>query len=309
MCSFFFSSPSKMGARRGWVRFLKFLACGGLVFLVIRKLQFQPCSADTDNFFRSYPKFTGDTRVPPDVTVVTAFFSLGNFIKGKDETFGPTLYLEWATVYKHLRNPLVVYTDSDQFVRLFTDMRQHLMNITKIIKIEKKQLWAFDHLDKVRNIYSDPKYPKYQPNTVVPEYPCVQNAKYLRYFRLITSRKRDFRLTLPRDFDEKKIAINKVARYSLEERPEDIFKNMYVWVGGGVLIAEKGVFRQFVIEYRKAVEHYLDLKLSNSDQQVLFAMYSKAEVHLKPTVQLQPYSSHWYGDCWFYLGYICYREV
>ncbi|XP_067662248.1 protein HtrL-like [Haliotis asinina] len=318
-----------MHPRRGWVQFLKILTCGGLVFLVIRKLQFQPCSADT-NFFRSYPKFTGDSRVPPDVTIVTAFFNLGNFVKGVDQTFGPTLYMEWATVYKHLRNPLVVYTDSDQFVRLFTDIRKHLMNITRIIRIEKKQLWAFDHLDKVRDIYSDPNYPKYQPNTVVPEYPCVQNAKYscvekaiesdffhtkyymwvdVGYFRLITSRKRDFRLTLPPNFDEKKIAINKVARYSLDEQPEDIFKNMYVWVGGGILIAEKGVFRRFVTEYRKAVGHYLDLRLSNSDQQVLFAMYSKAEVHLRPTVQLQPYSTHWYGECWFYLGYICYREM
>ncbi|XP_046366871.2 uncharacterized protein LOC124142448 isoform X2 [Haliotis rufescens] len=318
-----------MGLQRNWFRPLKYLGCCVLVYYVIQQMLNQPCLMDT-NFLRSYPKFTGDARVPPDVTVVTAFFNLGNFKKGKDAVFGPTLYLEWAAVYKHLMNPLVVYTDSDQFVRLFTDMRQHLMNITKIIKIEKNQLWAFDHLDKVRDIYSDPNYPKYQPNTVVPEYPCVQNAKYacvekaiesdvfhtkyymwldVGYFRLITGRKRNFRLTLPRDFDEKKIAINKVTRYSLDELPEDIFKKQYVWVGGGLVVAERGVFRQFVKEYRRAVEHYLDLKLSNSDQQVLFAMYSKAEVRLKPTVQLQPYSSHWYGDCWFYLGYLCYGEL
>ncbi|XP_046573988.1 uncharacterized protein LOC124282060 [Haliotis rubra] len=238
--------------RQTWRRCLKILV-GFLLFIVCVRFSVQPPCILGFIPLRTFPLFDGDVRVPPDVTVVTAYLNLGRFNKGDRGTvFGPTLYLEWATVYEHLRNPLVVYTDSDQFVRLFTDMRQHLMNITKIIKIEKKQLWAFDHLDKVRNIYSDPKYPKYQPNTVVPEYPCVQNAKYscvekaiesdffhtkyymwvdVGYFRLITSRKRDFRLTLPRNFDEKKIALNQVnLDYSMEERPEDIFK-IYVRVG------------------------------------------------------------------------------
>ncbi|XP_071097208.1 protein HtrL-like [Haliotis cracherodii] len=321
-----------MTIKHNWRRCLKiFVGC--LLAIVCVKFSVQPPCILGFVPLRTFPSFEGDVRVPPDITVVTAYLNLGRFNKGDGGTvFGPTLYLEWATVYKHLMNPLVVYTDSDQFVRLFTDMRQHLMNITKIIKIEKKQLWAFDHLDKVRDIYSNPNYPKYQPNTVVPEYPCVQNAKYacvekaiesdvfhtkyymwvdVGYFRLITSRKRDFRLTLPRDFDEKKIAFNQVnLDYSMEELPEDIFKNMYVWVGGGLVVAERDVFRQFVKEYRRAVEHYLDLKLSNSDQQVLFAMSTKAErVKLRLTVDIQPYVWDVWGSCWYYLGYQCYREL
>ncbi len=33
-------------------------------------------------------------------------------------------------------------------------------------------------MPKVTRIFSDPMYPKFQPNTVVPEYSCAMHAKY-----------------------------------------------------------------------------------------------------------------------------------
>jgi hypothetical protein len=62
-----------------------------------------------------------ESRDNNDVTVVTAYFNLGAFQKGRAEadlTYTPLTYYEWAKTFRYLRNPLIVYTDSKLFASL-----------------------------------------------------------------------------------------------------------------------------------------------------------------------------------------------
>ena len=277
-----------------------------------------------------FPKYHG-TDVSSDITVVTAFFNLGRFHKGDSgNVFGPGLYRTWASVYQYMRNPVVLYTDSDDFAEMFRRIRSGLSNRTRVIKVDRKELWAFLWVDRVREIYSDPSYPKFHPNTVVPEYTCAQHAKYscvehailkqyvetnyvmwldIGYFRLITERKRDFVMTLPPNFDKDRLALNRIHFRSLLESPQEIFRNNLVWVGGGLVLGDTLLFLKFINEYQQAVQRYLNMGLSSTDQQVLFAMNTKKEKQILKPVEVQLYVWDVFGSCWYYLGFQCYKEL
>ena len=278
-----------------------------------------------------YPKYEGEGDEPHNLTIITAYFNLGRFRKGTEgNSFGPELYRSWGSVYRYMRNPVIFYTDSDDFATMFKRMRFAFPNMTQVIKVDRNKLWAFKWVDRIRNIYSDPNYPKFHPNTVVPEYTCSQHAKYacvedailkkyvttkyvmwldFGYFRLITERKRDFRMTLPPRFDEKRIAVNQLNYRTLTQSPHEIFWNNDLWVGGGLVLGERSLFKRFIQTYRSAVERYLDMSLSSTDQQVLFAMYTLREKNLLRPVELQTYVWDVFGSCWYYLGYQCYKEL
>lgn len=268
----------------------------------------------------------------PNVTVVSAYFNLGNFTKGASIVFKPSLYRQWAVVYQYIRNPFIFYTDDEDFEQMFLNMRENVSDITKVIRVNRSSLWAFDYLDKIRPIYASKGYPKHHPNTVVPEYTCAQHAKYacvedaiarnicstkyvawldLGYFRYIVNRKKNFVILPPKDFDDKKVAVNVVYPHmTMKKNPEVIFRQNLVWVGGGMFFGTRGTLTTFIKEYKGAVEWYLDRSLSNSDQQVLYSMNTEGErARLNATVELQLYQWTSPGDCWFYLGYSCYREL
>ena len=81
--------------------------------------------------------------------------------------------------FRQIDNPVVAYFDDDTFFEAFRNIRNgDLANKTKIVKVDRKDLWAFKLMPKVTRIFSDPMYPKFQPNTVVPEYSCSMHAKY-----------------------------------------------------------------------------------------------------------------------------------
>jgi hypothetical protein len=39
-------------------------------------------------------------------------------------------------------------------------------------------LWAFQLIDKIKAVFSQPGYPKHIPNTIMPAYSATQHAKY-----------------------------------------------------------------------------------------------------------------------------------
>jgi hypothetical protein len=47
---------------------------------------------------------------------------------------------------------------------------------TKIFKIERQSLWAFQLIDKIKAVFSQPGYPKHIPNTIMPAYSATQHA-------------------------------------------------------------------------------------------------------------------------------------
>ncbi|XP_071080275.1 uncharacterized protein [Haliotis cracherodii] len=268
---------------------------------------------------------------PLEVTVVTAYFNLGRFQKGSGGFFDTNLYMKWANVYQYIRSPFVFYTDSPETAEKFRKMRAGYENITKILLVERKAVWAFDYVERIKAIYSIPGYPKHHPNTVVPEYSCAQHAKYavveetvlknyfnttyfawidIGYFRYIVGRNKEFVIVKPADFNESRIALNKVYDVSMDVKVDNIFKGNRVWLGGGMFFGSKYTLPPFIADYRHAVERYLNMSLSSTDQQVIYSMNTiKEKPYVRRRVPIQAYSANIAGDCWFYLGFSCYREL
>ncbi|XP_041348323.1 uncharacterized protein LOC121367929 [Gigantopelta aegis] len=319
-----------MNVRNQIKRFKKEIIVAVLFYVILHVLVLSPVCMLGVVPLAYYPKYEGSAPEPA-ITIVTAYFNLGRFRKGNEgNVFGPGLYQTWASVYRYMENPVILYTDSDDFADVFTKIRSSLPNRTRVIRIERDDLWAFKWVQRIREIYSDPSYPKFHPNTVVPEYSCAQHAKYscvqdailkdfvktdyvmwldVGYFRLITERKRHFLLSVPPHFDNRRMAVNQIHFRSLNESPNEIFRTNLVWVAGGLVLGQKELFLKFIKTYRSAVERYLDMGLSSTDQQVLFAMYTQKEKDILKPVQLQPYVWDVFGSCWYYLGYQCYKEL
>lgn len=213
-------------------------------------------------------------------------------------------------------------------------MRRHLLNRTQAIDMQQAELQSFQDVNKIRDIFNDPIYPKFSPNTVIPEYPCSQHSKYelvqrtisahkfsytkyiawidIGYFRYLTDRRRRFWIVTPPGMDDAKVAVTEVFSADSGRCAEDIFKSNLVWVGGGMSLATRPVYFRFAEEYQRATKAFLRQGLSNTDQQVIYAMFKGAEArHQHVQTQLQTYSWN-LSDlqaCWFYLGYLCYREI
>ena len=123
------------------------------------------------------------------------------------------------------------------------------------------------------------------------------------YYREMTSCSGagQFELMPPPDFDGSSVAFTRVGPDDVLTRDvSDIVRNNLVWVGGGMLIAQPGVILQFATDYKSFVRRLLKLGLSNTDQQMIAAMYSQT-MKSERRVQLQTYKCG--QDEWFCLGY------
>ncbi|XP_048252313.1 uncharacterized protein LOC124151000 isoform X2 [Haliotis rufescens] len=280
---------------------------------------------------KTFTRYDPDADI--DLAVVSAYFDIGRFKKGlsKGLYFNASTYTAWAGAFSHLYNPLVFYTDSEFFENIVKKLRIHLpRNLTRIIRINQTSMWSFKLRDRISAIYQNPDYPKFYPNTVVPNYSCAMHAKYevvenailnkyvtsdyvtwldVGYFRYL-KRNKPFKLVVPKSFSANTVAFNKLHHPDRFSEPEVIFKNNSLYVGGGMFIGRLQIMLLFILDYRHASEVLLHRGLSNTDQQVLYAMYnSNFRSRVNPGVDIQLFKSNIVGDCWFYLGYQCYREL
>lgn len=277
-------------------------------------------------------KVENNVKNTTNVTIVTAYWNLGTFQKGVGGLkFSTNTYFKWASTFKYLVNPLVVYTDCKEFKELMETLRSDRLNNTVVYLLNRTELWPFQLINQIKSVLDQPGYPKYYPNTVIPGYPAAQHSKYaivaetirkgvfanpyfawldIGYFRDIMGRNVDFTLDIPPGFDPGKISVNRLEDLSMNIDPFTIFKKNIVWVGGGIFLGKGEVLLQFEQLYQRAVKYFLDQRLVNSDQQVLYSMYSKkGREALKPNVELQLYIPNGSGNPWFYLGYLCRKEV
>lgn len=274
-----------------------------------------------------------DVHLPSNLTV-TAYWNLGTFRKGPGNMhFSTKTYFKWATVFKYLVNPLVVYTDSGEFKEPMERLRSDRVNNTMIYLTNRTDFWPFNLLNDVRSVYNVPGYPKNHPNTVIPEYystsrlnipktrwwptPCVSNfskipttlGSILDIFetKLI---KMQFELEIPPGFDSKSVSYNRIGEFSKNVDPVTIFRNTLLWVCRGMFLGTGEVLLQFEQLYHRAVLYFQDEKLMNTDQQLLYSIYSeKGRKALTPNVELQLYIPKGPGNPWCYLGYLCRKEI
>lgn len=273
----------------------------------------------------------GCDDIQQHITVVTSFFDLGMYQKGIGGSVTSSRYYQWATTFRRMVNPVVAYTDSVPFYEWFQYVRKAKSERTKLYLIKRKDLWAFRMLPNISALFEDPLYPKYHPNTVVPEYSCAQHAKYellltsvnnnpfntalfswldIGYFREVVNVSTEFCIQPPPNFDTGRVAMTRINSVDLNQDIETIFYHNVVWVGGGMLLGESVILSQFCDNYRKAVIRYLERGLMNTDQQIIFAMNTETELdNFKPNVELQLYYPPDNSTSWFYLGYLCYKTV
>ncbi|WAR26624.1 hypothetical protein MAR_012328, partial [Mya arenaria] len=247
-----------------------------------------------------------------DVTVVTAYFDLGTFKKGFAGKFSTETYLNWGKIFRYLLNPLIVYTDSQKFYNLMKNIRNETVKTTRIHLIKRNSSWAFQLQSNISKVFSQKGYPKHYPNTVLPEYACTQLAKYdvisrasrddefktnyvmwldVGYFR---NRRaiNNFSLRRPNGYNESRVAMNVIHANTHMTMPvNNIFRNNLVWVGGGLVFANRDIILRYETQLKKAVDYFLSRRQMNTDQQVVYALFSdEGRRAIRPHIELQLYT-------------------
>uniref|UniRef100_A0A8W8NS60 Uncharacterized protein n=1 Tax=Magallana gigas TaxID=29159 RepID=A0A8W8NS60_MAGGI len=104
-------------------------------------------------------------HLPSNLTIVKAYWNLGTFRKGSENMhFSTKTYFKWSTVFKYLVNPLVVYTDSEEFKELMERLRSGRVNNTMIYLTNRTDFWPFRLPNNVRSVYNVPGYPQKPPD-------------------------------------------------------------------------------------------------------------------------------------------------
>lgn len=77
-----------------------------------------------------------------------------------------------------------------------------------------------------------------------------------------------------------------------------------------MVIGKGKVIEEYERFYERAVDFFLDLKVMNTDQQVIYSVYTKkGRQSLKPAIEIQPYLPKPPGNPWFYLGFLCRKVI
>ena len=119
------------------------------------------------------------SHLPEDITVVTADFNLGTLKKDYQSPRSMDTYKNWMNSFSMLNNQVIAFTDTAEIGILLTNGRKHLSeNMTKVIFINRNDLWSFHLSERISQIYQSPGYPKHSPNTVNENYSCSMHAKY-----------------------------------------------------------------------------------------------------------------------------------
>jgi len=261
-----------------------------------------------------------------NVTVITAYWNIGNVTNGvENQAKSPSKYLAYADSFRYIENPVVAYFDDKIMMEHFLKVRKECKYPTKVLLLDRSQLWGFKIEPQIARIYVDPSYPKKFPN-FHSLYNCANHVKYdlmpfthhinpfateffawldLGYFRDMPAglpSYYNFQLTVPQDLDTLKVAYTEVSDRNDQLPISDIFRNCYFWVAGGMFIGRGELLRLISSDYKYHTELFLQNGLANTDQQILYSMYSSRNPN-RPRVNLQTY--RWDGstyDEWMYLG-------
>ena len=199
----------------------------------------------------------------------------------------------------------------------------------KINVFNRNLTWAFKLLPRIKDIIEKPDYPKHIPTTVIPQYQSIQHLKYelvedvakrnpfkTQYFAwvdiglfrdlLLHSNRiiSPFHIGLPPGFDRSKIAYNEVVPMRNVSNKDIFYRNLY-WVCGCFFIARRAVLLQWVKEYKKFTERFLDEGLANTDQRIIYAI----QANEKTMVKIQAYKPRLHVNRWFDLAYRCKEDV
>jgi len=283
------------------------------------------------------PSFHIDELSEIELTVVTAYFDIGEFQKGAGGSkFTPQLYRKWLSIFAQIKNPVVAYFDNADHASLMRVLRKKHPR-TRIIIVDRSKLWSFRIMEpRIAKIFSQKSYPWNPPNTVVSNYSAAMHAKYelmqwtirdnpfqsayvcwldVGLFRdLVTdsissslSDNKSFRLSLPHGLNSSSIAYSLVSED--KRRIQLTAKQIVIWnsvfVCGCFFIGRVDVMWNWTTEYFTAVERMVSENWMSTDQQVIYWLFlGQGYVKLRPRTSLQLYRSDGRISPWFYLGYL-----
>lgn len=251
-----------------------------------------------------------DWKLSCRLTLVTAYFSVGKFVKGNEGHRGSGTYKQWLNSFKFIENPVVAYFDDLELAEHFAILRAG--KPTKVITVKQQELWAFSLRAWVQSVISRPEYKRSEPNTVNAAYDCAMHAKYdvlenatqsnffqtkyigwidVGIFRDFTaSDTPPFYLGIPPDHHEHAVVFQLVQPLTPDVDPQKSVHESNFWLAGGFFCGRFDVLQTFVVDYKTFLLKFLQQNLTNTDQQVLLAMYHPANPD-RPRISIQAYAS------------------
>ena len=246
----------------------------------------------------------------------------------KNNVRDPSKYREWMSVFQYIENPLYAYVDSVENLEAFKEIRKTYINKTKVILIDKNEIWGFNLRENISKIFSSPFYPKFYPNTVNANYSCAMHAKYgvmnqsiyenafgTKYFawidvgyfgRSINDINSPFGIHLPHNFNEHKVSFGEVYK-PMRRTLKQIIENNEIWVAGGFFLANINVMKRWVEDYMYYTKKFIELGLISTDQQVIYGFFQpsvqKNSKFRRRRTNINEYIST--NDKWYALGYNC----
>lgn len=263
-----------------------------------------------------------DKKLSKEMTVVTAYWNLGDIYTADDNVRTVALYRDQLSTFSFILNPVVAYFDDENIAKYFQTLRIGLP--TKIVIIDKGDLWAFQRESRMRGVLSA------SDSTLDSQYVAATHSKYdvmldaatvnhfstsyiawldVGYFSQVASGTgHGFNLLPPPGFMEDRVSYN-APRSCLPHTAEEIFSSRLQWVSAGLFIGTTKTLVRFCENYHTAVDEYLDSELCGTDEQTLYAMYSdESMIEFEEGVSIQEYRADPRYDQRTSLGLIL-REV
>lgn len=253
---------------------------------------------------------------PEEVTIVTSFFNLGTYRNGPGswDYSHPYQQKQWMRPLGRVANPVVAYIEDDDVAQYFQEIRSCLPPAwTKIIRIQRSELWSFKLRPYFKQIYNRPGYPQHYPNTVFPEHTCASHAKYellemavkknyfktpfftwldISYFRnLDRTNFKTFKLIPPATFNVDMVSMSQTYPHDPNIPAKDVILHNLVWVSGEMLLGMRESLANFTVLYKQTVERLLKDGLSSGDEQVIYLMYS-TPLRKPKQVMIKTYMCH-----------------
>jgi len=283
------------------------------------------------------PPINFDELSRNELTVVTAYFNIGEFWKGAGGALmSPRVYRKWLTVFARIENPVVAYFDNADDAALMKVLRKRHPK-TRVIVVDRGTLWSFREMEpRIEQIFMQKHYPWNPPNTVDSKYSAAMHAKYELMRRTIRENpfqsaylcwldvglfrelltdsvsssvndEKSFRLALPPRLNSTAVAYTEVYPAS-PTRPvtaKRIVQENSVYVCGCFFVGRVDVLWHWTTEYLLAVERMVSEKWISTDQQVIYWLFlGEGKTKLQPRTKLQLYRADRNSNVWFYLGYL-----
>lgn len=260
-----------------------------------------------------------------ELTLVTAYFNIGAFNKTPNLIFSKNTYYNWMKNFQYVNNCVILYTDDIDLSVQFKSYRRHFqINFTKVFILKQTSLWAFRLQPRIKEIYDQKGY----PIPGIPAYSSAMHAKYELVEKVINENilatsylawidigylrsniSEYFVMKPPTSMKDGHISFSQADFFKSRLTLKEIMYQSKFYIAGGLFIGKPKYLSLFIKDYKIAVESLLRMKLMNSDQQILFAMYSE-KLFFLPRIPIQTFFDENIlrkggPEKWFYLGKLC----